>query len=533
VLRKEAATPDRSTAVVEEVPISSQERVHASNPLKKRDVADAPTIQAALEMPSSGGESRLPRVEYRLAERFEECGGFGRVLFNPRRHTTEKEVEVDTAISSGTPPANEVQETTVAAKEKLPVQEDPKRSMAADVNPTMGKWQCLPYVSGDHVFVPFSMTVQGEQRSPTFPNLQSKGIQFGPNIVMAMPAPAFKRKLSLKVSIGGPSSSTPSSPLAAMPQMEMVTGSPTIQQANLTIPKPGHPPVSPVPAAGFAAPMNRQSLPKPPHARDVVDTRKERTSANAGELLLTVLGSLSEAQWLELIKISTEVKCPTEATLHFSMSPFFFPVHISNNTCKVLNSWNYRPVRTCFDSDKNVGQKLLNGGKKTTDGIQDKGTNNNDKVWKNPKTKHSGQRRTTKEVERQEALHRQKREEEVRKQQLEEVNRQIRELQKKKMQLSGVEAGIAPMKTQASPRESYKEDGSSSLGGLLREVRNVKQVSGLAKSKVNNVALFLVVSSDVSRSNCCADPLLLDVWPVPKEIPLLQLSGSLRPIRRY
>jgi hypothetical protein len=60
-----------------------------------------------------------------------------------------------------------------------------------------------------------------------------------------------------------------------------------------------------------------------------------------------------------------------------------------------------------------VGQKLLNGGKKTTDGIQEKGTSSNDKVRKNPKTKHSGQRRMVEEVERQEALHRQKREEEV------------------------------------------------------------------------------------------------------------------------
>jgi hypothetical protein len=108
VLRKEATTLERSTAVVEEVPISPQKREHASDPLKEQDVADTPTVQAALEMPSSGGESRLPRVECRLAERFKECGGFGSILLDPRRHTTEKEVEIDPAISSRTPPANEI-----------------------------------------------------------------------------------------------------------------------------------------------------------------------------------------------------------------------------------------------------------------------------------------------------------------------------------------------------------------------------------------------------------------------------------------
>jgi hypothetical protein len=116
----------------------------------------------------------------------------------------------------------------MAAKGKSPVQEDPKRSTAADVNPAMGKWRRPPCVSGDWVLVPFSMTVQGEQRSPTFPNLQSKGIQFGPNVVMAMLALAFKRKLSPKVSTGGPSSSTPLLLSATMPQIKTVTGSPAI-----------------------------------------------------------------------------------------------------------------------------------------------------------------------------------------------------------------------------------------------------------------------------------------------------------------
>jgi hypothetical protein len=112
---------------------------------------------------------------------------------------------------------------------------------------------------------------------------------------------------------------------------------------------------------------------------------------------------------------------------------------------------------------------------------------------------------------REETAEKRKKEEELKRKELERVDREIRELQARRMQIARVQVEKGAHRTEKSPRESFRGDGSLKRGPQLKNLAKVKQVSGLANSKVNHAALLPAISSDASRGTSFPDPLLLGV----------------------
>jgi hypothetical protein len=155
---------------------------------------------------------------------------------------------------------------------------------------------------------------------------------------------------------------------------------------------------------------------------------------------------------------------------------------------------------------------------------------------KNTKRKQTGANKLQKsgaKVDAVEAAKRQRENDNLKRRKLEEVDRQIKELEAQKLKLSRVHAVQGAAGAESSPRESYKGVGSSKHKVDEMNQGKLKQVSGLSLKKVKNAPLRPTVSSDALGSTCCADPLFLGVWGVPKDIPPLELNARLRPSGRY
>ena len=140
--------------------------------------------------------------------------------------------------------------------------------------------------------------------------------------------------------------------------------------------------------------------------------------------------------------------------------------------------------------------------------------------------------RKAKELKRKEEKLK-KKEEELKRKELKSMEAQIKELQARKVQIAGVHSDKGAHQIEGTPGESLRGDGSSKRGSQVKELAKVKQVSGLANSKVTHAAVHPSVSSDASKTTSFADPLLLGVWPVPKEIPPVELNVHLRPTGQF